>query len=287
MIVPTDTKVNFINMLSRTGVHSIETTSFVSPRWVPQMADHTELMARVERLEGVHYPVLVPNLQGFHAAAAAGARTVAAMTVPSATFARKNLNCSVEQTLERAIQIAKAAKLANLECRAYISCTLGCPFEGETDPASILPLAEELHRAGCYEICLADTIGTGTAGGMARLLQVVAPRVPVEQLAVHCHDTYGQALANILCALTHGVAVIDSSVGGLGGCPFAPGAAGNVATEDVVYMLDGLGVESGVSFEAVARAGEYIVQVLGRPNSSRAALATAAARARSDAAYAG
>eukprot|EP00308_Calcidiscus_leptoporus_P024856 CAMPEP_0119353654 /NCGR_PEP_ID=MMETSP1334-20130426/2760_1 /TAXON_ID=127549 /ORGANISM="Calcidiscus leptoporus, Strain RCC1130" /LENGTH=333 /DNA_ID=CAMNT_0007366989 /DNA_START=35 /DNA_END=1036 /DNA_ORIENTATION=+ len=277
--VPTDAKVHFVDLLSRTGVHAVETTSFVSPRWVPQMSDHREVLQRIEQMESVSYPVLVPNMQGFEAAVAAGARIVAVMTAPSTTFARKNLNCTVDETVERAVAIAEAAEAKGLACRGYISCALGCPFEGEMEPAQVAPLAEALHRAGCYEVCLADTIGTGTAGSMDKLLKHVSSIVPIEKLAVHCHDTYGQALANILAALMHGVAVVDSSVAGLGGCPFAPGAAGNVATEDVVYMLNGLGVESGVSFERVVQAGDYIVEVLGRRSASRAALATAANRA--------
>ncbi|EOD16255.1 hydroxymethylglutaryl-CoA lyase [Emiliania huxleyi CCMP1516] len=273
-IVDAATKIELIHRLARMGASSVETTSFVSARAVPQMADCEAVMAGVEQREGTDYPVLVLNLKGFERAKAAGARSIAVMAVPSVTFARKNNNCTPAETVERAATVAAAANAAGMRVRGYVSCALGCPFEGAMEPAAVADLAEGLQAAGCHEVCLADTIGTGTPGSMRALLLEVLPRVPSDQLAVHCHDTYGQALANIYEALQHGVSVIDSSVAGLGGCPFAgPGASGNVATEDVVYMLDGLGIESGVSFEQAVDAGEFIVQALGRHNSSRAAVA--------------
>lgn len=277
-LVDTATKVRFINLLSATGVSAVEPTAFVHPKWVPQMADHNDVMASFDWVDGVDYPVLVPNMKGFHNAVARGARTVAVIAMPSETFARKNLNCSAAESVTRAEEIARAADEQGVPCRAYVSCALFCPFEGPVAAAATAQVAAQLHRSGCYEVCLADTIGAGTPAHMAALLDAVrSEHVPTEQLAVHCHDTYGQALANIYCALQHGVATIDSSVGGLGGCPFAgPGASGNVATEDVVYMLDGLGVHSGVDFAQVVRAGDWIVRQIGRRNSSRAGVASLA-----------
>jgi len=274
-LVDTDTKIAFIDMLSRTGVSAIEPTSFVSPKWVPQMADHKEVLGGIEMVSNVDYPILVPNLQGFNRSVAAGATSVAIMSTPSTSFARKNLNSTPEETVSRAEAIARAASDAGVRCRAYVSTALGCPFDGHTPPEKVAEHAARLYRAGCYEVCLADTIGTGTPGSMKRLIDEVLPLVPPERLAVHCHDTYGQALANILVALQHGIAVIDSSVAGLGGCPYAgPAASGNVATEDVVYMLQGLGIETGVDFDRVVTAGQFIVDFLGRPNSSRAGVAS-------------
>ena len=273
-LVETATKVEFINRLSRIGAAAVETTSFVSAKAVPQMADCTAVMDQIERIDGIDYPVLVLNLKGFERALNAGANSVAIMTVPSETFARRNNNCSPSETVDRAEKIARAAIERGVRVRGYVSCSLGCPFEGPIAPQAVAEMAERLHLAGCQEICLADTIGTGTAGSMRLLLENVINKIPAERLAVHCHDTYGQALANIYVALEHGVATIDSSVAGLGGCPFAgPGASGNVATEDVVYMLDGLGIDSGVSFEKAVEAGQFIVDVLGRPNASRASVA--------------
>lgn len=275
-LVDTATKVRFINMLSATGVSAVEPTAFVHPKWVPQMADHNEVMDSFDRADGVDYPILVPNMKGFHNAVAKGARTVAVIAIPSETFATKNVNCSAAESVTRAEEIARVAIEQGVACRAYVSCALGCPFEGPIPAEAVAEAAARLHRAGCYEISLGDTIGVGTPADMAALLAAVkAQGVPTDALAVHCHDTYGQALANIHCALQHGVATVDTSVGGLGGCPFAgPGASGNVATEDVVYMLNGLGIESGVDFAQVVRAGDFIVRTLGRRNSSRAGVAS-------------
>mmetsp|Transcript_9504 Transcript_9504/g.22893 ORF Transcript_9504/g.22893 Transcript_9504/m.22893 type:complete len:363 (-) Transcript_9504:63-1151(-) len=275
VIVGTADKIRFIDMLSQTGVAAVETTSFVHPKWVPQMADNVDVLNGISAQHSVDYPVLVPNLKGFDRAVAAGAKSVAVIGIPSETFARKNLNCSVEEGVQSAIAIVERAAESGVPCRAYVSCALGCPFEGPMDVRAVAALAGRLHAAGCYEVCLADTIGCGTPRDMETLLREVTPLVPPSQIAVHCHDTYGQALANILCALQHGVRTVDSSVAGLGGCPFAgPAASGNVATEDVVYMLNGLGVPTGVDFDSIVRAGEFIVGVLGRHNSSRAAVAS-------------
>jgi len=263
-------------MLSHTGVSSVEAASFVNPKLVPQMAGGAEVMHSIcDEAPGVDFPVLVPNLRGFGDAVKAGARTMAVMTAASETFSQKNVNSSLQQQVERASAIVEEASRRGLSSRAYISCALGCPFEGHIEPAAVASIAHALHENGCDEIVLSDTIGAGTPGDMAALLAEVLPHVPVEHLAVHCHDTYGQALVNILCALQHGIVTIDSSVAGLGGCPFAgPGASGNVATEDVVYMLHGLNIETGVDFDSVVRAGSFICNALGRENASKAALAT-------------
>jgi len=275
VMVGTDDKIKFIDLLSQTGVAAVETTSFVHPKWVPQMADNVDVLSGISTSEEVDYPVLVPNLKGFDRAVAAGANSVAVIGIPSETFARKNLNCSVEEGVQMALSIIERSVASGVACRAYVSCALGCPFEGPMEVSAVARLAARLYEAGCYEVCLADTIGCGTARDMEMLLREVTPLVPPTNIAVHCHDTYGQALANILCALQHGVRTVDSSVAGLGGCPFAgPAASGNVATEDVVYMLNGLGVPTGVDFHAVVAAGEFIVGVLGRQNSSRAAVAS-------------
>jgi len=266
----------FVSMLSHTGVSSVEAASFVSPKLVPQMAGGAEVMSSIcDEATGVDFPVLVPNLRGFEDAVKSGARTMAVMTAASETFSSKNVNSTLEQQVTRASSIVSEASQRGLGSRGYISCALGCPFEGHIDPGAVASIAIALHESGCDQIVLSDTIGTGTPGSMADLLAEVLPHVPVDNLAVHCHDTYGQALANILCALQHGVATIDSSVAGLGGCPFAgPGASGNVATEDVVYMLHGLGVETGVDFDRVCHAGAFIVNALGRTNASKAGVAT-------------
>jgi len=265
----------FINMLSMTGVASVEAASFVHPKLVPQMAGAAEIMQTIRRHKHVAYPVLVPNRRGYDDALKAGSSAVAVMCSASNTFAQRNVKQTMQQQVEGAVELAADAVGRGVPIRGYISCALGCPFEGAVPVEVVVALAKALADAGCDEVVLADTIGTGTPGGMAALLASVQPQVPVERLAVHCHDTYGQALANILVALQHGVASIDSSVAGLGGCPFAgPGAAGNVATEDVLYMLHGLGIETGVDFDRVVLAGEYIIGKLGRGNASKAAVAS-------------
>uniref|UniRef100_A0A8D2L4Q2 Hydroxymethylglutaryl-CoA lyase, mitochondrial n=1 Tax=Varanus komodoensis TaxID=61221 RepID=A0A8D2L4Q2_VARKO len=243
-IVPTQVKIDLINMLSETGLSVIEATSFVSPKWVPQMADHAEVMQGIRKAPGISYPVLTPNLKGFQAAVAAGAKEVSIFGAASEQFTKKNINCSIEESLERFSDVLGAAKEASIPVRGYVSCVLGCPYEGKISPAKVAEVSKKMYAMGCYEISLGDTIGVGTPGHMKEMLSAVMREVPVGALAVHCHDTYGQALANTLVALQMGVSVVDSSVAGLGGCPYAQGAAGNVATEDMVYMLDGLGIHT-------------------------------------------
>jgi hydroxymethylglutaryl-CoA lyase len=274
--VPTDVKVALIDRLAEAGLRTIEAGSFVSPKWVPLMADTAEVMARITRRPGVSYPVLVPNMQGYEAARAANADEIAIFAAASESFSRRNINCSIAESLARFAPVAAAAQRDGTKLRGYISCVIDCPYEGPVAPAAVADVAAKLIALGCYEVSLGDTIGTGTAARVAAMIDAVATVIPVERLAVHCHDTYGQAIANILVALEHGVAVIDSSVAGLGGCPFAPGAAGNVASEDVLYLLDGLGVHSGVDLAALAAAGRFITTALGREPASKAARALAA-----------
>lgn len=274
-IVPTDTKIEFIDLLSKAGLPVIETTSFVSPKWVPQMADNAKVMAGIQRRAGVSYPVLTPNLKGLEAAVAAGAKEVAVFGAASETFSQKNINCSIEESLKRFEDLMASARQQNLKVRGYVSCVLGCPYEGEIDPCQVATVAERLYSMGCYEISLGDTVGVGTPGKVEKMIQAVVEKVPLAHLAVHFHDTYGQALANILAALQLGVAVVDSSVAGLGGCPYAKGAAGNVATEDLLYMLNGLGLETGVDLDKLVVAGQFVCSQLGRRNGSKVALVSA------------
>ncbi len=274
--VPVETRVELIDRLSRSGLPVVEAGAFVSPKWVPQMAESNVVLARIERRPGVRYPVLAPNMKGYEAARAAGASEVAIFGAASETFSRKNINCSIDESFERFAPVAEAAARDGVRLRGYLSCVLGCPYEGEVDPARVAVVARRLSDLGCGEISLGDTIGVGTPGKARRMLLRVAEDVPVERLAVHFHDTYGQALANVLACLESGVALVDSSVAGLGGCPYAKGASGNLATEDLLYMLHGLGIETGVDLEAVAEAGRFICGHLGRPPSSRVAQALAA-----------
>lgn len=276
--VATAVKLELIEKLARAGLTAIEATAFVSAKWVPQMADHSEVMRGIKRHANVTYPVLVPNMKGFEAALAAGAAEVAVFGAASETFSQKNLNCSVAESLERFRPVLRGAKQHGVRVRGYVSCVLGCPYEGEIKPEAVTSMAQQLHDLGCSEISLGDTIGVGTPAKTQAVLDAVAKRVPVEHLAGHFHDTYGQGLVNIYAALEMGVAVFDSSVAGLGGCPYAPGASGNVATEDVVYMLDGLGIETGVNLELVREAGAYICEALGRQPQSKVARALAAKR---------
>jgi hydroxymethylglutaryl-CoA lyase len=271
--VPTEVKVGLIDRLSDAGLPAIEAASFVSPKWVPQMADGKEVMAAIRRKTGVRYPVLTPNLKGYQAALAAGCDEVAVFVAASETFSRKNINCSIAESLERARPVLAAAEADGVRVRGYISCVLGCPYEGEIEPERVRDVAAALRSMGCYEVSLGDTIGTGTPGKTQKLVATVAAAVPVAEQAGHFHDTYGQALANIYAALELGVATFDSSVAGLGGCPYAKGATGNVATEDVLYLLDGLGVETGVDMTRLRIAGHFILQFLGRPTASRVARA--------------
>ncbi len=239
-LVSTDIKVELIARLGAAGLKAIEATSFVSPKWVPQMGDNSEVMARIARLPGVDYPVLTPNLKGFEAALAAGVKEVAVFGAASESFSQKNINCSIAESLDRFVPVVEAAKAAGIRVRGYVSCVLGCPYEGEIAPEAVARVAATLYAMGCYEVSLGDTIGVGTPGKTRRMLDTVARQVPMDKLAGHYHDTYGQALANIYASLQAGVATFDSSIAGLGGCPYAAGASGNVATEDVVFMLDGL-----------------------------------------------
>jgi hydroxymethylglutaryl-CoA lyase len=276
--VPTAVKLELIERLADAGLQAVEATAFVSPKWIPQMADHTEVLERIRRKPGVAYPVLTPNLKGFEAARAAGATEVAIFGAASESFSRKNINCSIAESLERFRPVADAARAAGVKLRGYVSCVLGCPYEGEVAPEKVAEVAGALADMGCYEVSLGDTIGVGTPGKTQAMLEAVARRVPMERLAGHYHDTYGQALANIYASLELGVATFDASVAGLGGCPYAAGASGNVATEDVVYMLKGLGIETGIDLERLVDIGQWISGVLGREPSSKAGKALAAKR---------
>ncbi len=268
--VPTDVKVQLIDRLADAGLRVIEAGSFVSPKWVPQMADTGEVMARIDRREGVTYPVLVPNMKGLEAAIAAGATEIAGFAAATETFSQKNTNCSIAQSLERQQAVCRAALDAGLRVRGYISVVLGCPYEGEVRPQQVAEVAQRLFDMGCYEVSLGDTVGMGTPAKTQRMIQAVCAHVPVERLGGHYHDTYGQAIANILASLELGMATFDSSVAGLGGCPYSPGATGNVASEDVLYMLDGMGIETGVDMDALLDAADFICTHLNRPTVSRA-----------------
>ncbi|KAJ1526786.1 hypothetical protein ONE63_008357 [Megalurothrips usitatus] len=267
--VPTNIKIELINRLVAAGLRTVEATSFVSPKWVPQLADGTEVLKGIDRKPGVNYPVLVPNLKGLDAAIAAGAEEIAVFGAASESFSQKNINCSIEESLVRFSDVVREAVNRGLRVRGYVSCVLGCPYEGKISPHKVAKVASAMVDMGCYEISLGDTIGVGTPGEMDLMLSEVSRLVPVNHLAVHCHNTYGQALANILMALQHGVSVVDSSVAGLGGCPYAKGASGNVSTEDVVYMLHGMGIETGVDLEKLIDAGNFISSFLNRPTSSK------------------
>jgi len=279
-VVPAAVKIELIDRLTDAGLPAVETTSFVSPKWVPQMADNAQVMAGIRRKPGVNYPVLVPNMKGLEAAMAAGVQEVAVFTAATESFSRRNTNCSIAESFERFEPVCKTALAAGIQVRGYISVVLGCPFEGEVNPEAVADVAQRLYGMGCYDVSLGDTIGVGTPGKTQRMIAAVARRIPVSKLGGHYHDTYGQALANILASLQMGVATFDTSVAGLGGCPFAPGATGNVASEDVVYMLHGLGIETGVDMSKLLEAAQFICAALGRPTASRAgrALATKAAR---------
>jgi hydroxymethylglutaryl-CoA lyase len=267
--VPTAVKLELIERLADAGLPAVEATAFVSPKWIPQMADHTEVLERIKRKPGVSYPVLTPNLKGFEAARAAGATEVAIFGAASEAFSKKNINCSIAESLDRFKPVAEAAKAANIKVRGYVSCVLGCPYEGEVKPHAVADVAGALYEMGCYEVSLGDTIGTGTPGKTKAMIEACGRHVPVEKLAGHYHDTYGQALANIYASLELGVSTFDASIAGLGGCPYAKGASGNVATEDVVYMLDGMGVRTGVKLDELVDIGRWICGLIGREPSSR------------------
>ncbi len=281
--VATEVKIELIDRLSATGLKAIEATAFVSPKWVPQMADNTAVMAGIRRRAGISYPVLVPNMKGFESALQSGCGEIAIFAAASESFSRRNINCSIDESLERFAPVIDAAKQNDVRVRGYISCVLGCPYEGEISAEAVARVAARLFQLGCYEISLGDTIGVGTAGATQIMIDAVTEKVPVNSIAGHFHDTYGQALANVLAAMQRGVAVFDSSVAGLGGCPYAPGATGNVATEDLLYMLNGLGVSTGVNLEAVVDAGRFISEALARPPISRVARAMLAKRVMRDA----
>ena len=274
-LVPTADKIELIDRLSATGLRCIEATSFVSPKWVPQMADAAEVFTGITKVAGVAYPVLVPNLQGYERALAVGATEVAVFSAASEAFNRKNINASNDESIERFLPVLERAGADGVKVRGYVSTVLGCPYQGEVPLADVVRVARRLHEAGCYEVSLGDTIGIGTPGKAREMLRAVAAEVPMAALAVHFHDTRGQALANILACLEDGVAVVDSSVSGTGGCPYAPGASGNVATEDVVYMLDGLGVKTGVDLAKLVETGRWLAGRLGRSSGSKVTLASA------------
>lgn len=279
--VSTETKLELIQRLVDAGEKHIEATAFVSPKWVPQMADHNEIMQGLKSLrntDGILFPVLTPNLRGFEGALAGDAKEVAVFAAASESFSHKNINCSIEESIERFKPVIEAAKANDVLVRGYVSCVLGCPFEGDIAPEKVAEVAKALYDLGCYEISLGDTIGVGTPAKAQAMIKEVAKHVPINHLACHFHDTYGQALANLYACLELGVSTIDSSVAGIGGCPYAPGATGNVATEDVVYMLNGLGIETGINLEKLVDAGVFISEALGRKPVSNAANAILAKR---------
>ena len=276
--VETAQKLELVRRLVESGLNTVEATAFVSPKWVPQMSDHKEIMSHLmAAIEGsnaaISFPALVPNLKGMEAAVEAGAREVAIFASASESFSKKNINCSVEESLERFRPVLELAESEGIRVRGYVSCVIGCPFEGRIQPDSVAELSRKLVEMGCYEISLGDTIGCGSPGSVSRMVRRVQQDVSTDKIAVHFHDTYGQALANILASLQLGVAVVDSSVAGLGGCPYAKGATGNVATEDVLYMLQDLSIETGVSLENVVETGDWISKELGRRNGSSVARA--------------
>ena len=274
--VPTEVKLELIHRLAEAGLTSIEATAFVSPKWVPQMGDHAAVMKGLRRKAGVDYPVLVPNLKGMESAVAAGVDEIAVFAAATERFSQRNINCSIAESFERFRPVIELARQNNIRVRGYLSCVMGCPYEGDVDPKAVAVLARDLDAMGCYEISLGDTIGVGTPGKVTAMIEAVAATVPIERIALHMHDTWGQAIACIYAALQAGVTVFDSSVAGLGGCPYAKGASGNVATEDVLYLLDGLGISSGVDINRVFEAGQFVCNALGRKPGSRVAQAMAA-----------
>ena len=269
--IPTATKLELIRRLEQAGLRQIESAAFVSPKWVPQMADHSEVMQEVMRTRkaGVGYPVLVPNLKGFEAALAAGVEEIAIFAAASEAFSQKNINCSIAESLERFVPVIAAARAANVKVRGYVSCVVGCPYQGEVAPLVVADVAHALYDMGCYEVSLGDTIGVGTPSSVLAMLEAVGKRIPLKFIAGHYHDTYGMAIANIHGSLQFGISTFDSSVAGLGGCPYAAGASGNVATEDVVYLLNGLGIDCGVNLDSLVGTAAWISHELGRPPASR------------------
>ena len=267
-LVSTEAKVELINRLSNTGLTAIEASAFVSPKWVPQMADASDVLAQIERKPHISYPVLTPNMKGLERAIVSGVKEIAVFGAASESFSQKNINCSIKESLERFAPVIETAKKENVKVRGYVSCVLGCPYEGDIPPEKVAQVAQELFDMGCAEISLGDTIGVGTPLSTRHMIEAVAKRVPLEHIAGHYHDTYGQALANIYASWDMGVSVFDTSVAGLGGCPYAKGASGNVATEDVVYMFNGMGLDTGVDLKKLVETAWFIAGVLGRkPNS--------------------
>jgi hydroxymethylglutaryl-CoA lyase len=275
-LVPTAVKIELINRLADAGLRAIEATAFVSPKWVPQMGDNAAVMQGIARHPGAVYPVLTPNLQGFDAAIQAGATEVAIFGAASESFSRKNINCSIAESLKRFEPILSSASALEIPVRGYVSCVVGCPYEGDIAPAQAASVAKSLFEMGCYEVSLGDTIGVGTPASLGRMLEACARAVPIGKLAGHYHDTYGMAIANIYASLQMGMATFDSSVAGLGGCPYAKGASGNVATEDVVYLMHGLGIETGIDLAKLAAIGDWISSALNRPNGAKAGRAICA-----------
>lgn len=274
--ITVEARVSLIERLAAAGLRHIEAGSFVSPKAVPQMAGSEDVFAAIDRKEGVVYSALTPNMKGFERALAVNVNEVAVFAAASEGFSQKNINCSIAESLNRFAPVLAAAKQRNIPVRGYVSCVVACPYEGDTSPGAVRDVAAALYDMGCYEISLGDTIGVGTAGLMQAMLEAVVEDVPIKALAVHCHDTYGQGLANILAALQAGVSVVDASVAGLGGCPYAPGASGNVSSEDVLYMLNGLGIRTGVDLAKLVEAGRYVCEITGRTNASRVGNAMAA-----------
>ena len=275
-IVPTEIKIELIDRLAEAGVRVIEATSFVSPKWVPQMGDNAAVMQGIKRQPATVYPVLTPNLQGFDTAIQAGASEVAIFAAASESFSRKNINCSITESLKRFEPILSVASSLEIKVRGYVSCVVGCPYEGAISPEQAARVAKTLFDMGCYEVSLGDTIGVGNPSSIQRLIEACAQQIPIEKLAGHYHDTYGMAIANIYASLQMGMAIFDSSIAGLGGCPYAQGASGNVATEDVVYLMQGLGIETGIDLATLASIGDWISSALNRPNGAKAGRALCA-----------
>ena len=275
-IISTADKIALIDRLSMTGLSVVEATSFVSPKWVPQLADAADVYRGISRRSGVDYPVLVPNLQGYERAREVGVTHIAVFTAASEAFNRKNINASIDESLERFAPVMERAQADGVRVRGYVSTVLGCPYQGEVDVADVVRVAKALHAMGCEEVSLGDTIGIGTPVKARQMLRAVANEVPMQALAVHFHDTYGQALANILACFEEGVRVVDSAVSGTGGCPYAKGASGNVASEDVVYMLHGMGMTTGVDLDALVDTGRWLAALLGRETSSKVTRARSA-----------
>ncbi|MGB1262225.1 MAG: hydroxymethylglutaryl-CoA lyase [Cognaticolwellia sp.] len=279
MPISAEDKIALIEQLADAGVSYIESGSFVSPKWVPQMATSSDVFNGIKRKANVTYAALTPNMKGFEGAMAVNADEVAIFGAASEAFSQKNINCSIDESLQRFEPIMQAAKAANIPVRGYVSCVVGCPYDGDIAPEQVANVAEKLYQMGCYEISLGDTIGVGTPASVTKMLQAVSARVPVDKLAVHFHDTYGQALSNIYAALQAGITVVDSAIAGLGGCPYAKGASGNVATEEVLYMLNGLGITSDIDFEKLLAAGWFISDKLGKAANSKVSMAYRAKQA--------